>query len=86
VLNVGHRSRGWLISLEVLAVSVSGIIVAENVRTALLFGAPFGVGDSAGNIRLNNNDYAAIRWVARHDGGLSRLWIKTRTVTHRGGR
>ncbi len=47
-------------------------------------GAPFGVGDSAGNIRLNSKSPVAIRWVAKSTGTLSRLWVKTRTVTHGG--
>lgn len=60
------------------------IVLAAPVSVSAAPGAPFGVGDSAGNIRLNSRASAAIRWVARRNGIISRLWVKTKTVTHGG--
>src|SRR6185437_8705521 len=80
------HTPGRLLAAFVL---LSGIIAtaaepAEPKPQIAAVGAPFGVGDSAGNIRLNSTGSAAIRWVARRTGTLSRLWVKTRTATHGG--
>lgn len=81
-----------LASLLPMAGASSSLAVAPSVSrpdargpSLATLGAPFGVGDSAGNVRINSaNGLAAVRWVARRTGTISRLWVKTRTDTHGG--
>ncbi len=70
--------------LMAVAGAVGAALIVPAAGSASVYGAPFGVGDSAGNIRLNSTGSVVIRWVARHTGTISRLWVKTRTVTHGG--
>jgi hypothetical protein len=70
--------------LLVLPILAAIVTVAAPVADAAAAVAPFGVGDSAGNIRLNSSGQVAIRWVTRRSGTISRLWVKTKTVTHGG--
>lgn len=43
-------------------------------------GAPFAVGDSSGNIKLNSAALGAYRWVAKRTGTLSKFWIKVKAT------
>jgi hypothetical protein len=81
---------GWQAFLLCVALGTGGALyytsrpAGVTVTPTATIGAPFGVGDSAGNIRLDSAGIAALRWVARRDGTIVRLWVKTKMITHGG--
>jgi hypothetical protein len=70
--------------LRLLGLPITCVVILFAPSVSVAAGPPFGVGDSSGNVRLNSGGRAAIRWVARRDGTIAKLWVKTRTVTHGG--